>query len=80
MRSKKLYFLEIYNGPIIENSFFKRSVVIWTKILDDKANSSGILTYQQTKIIFKAYFLFLFKEDPSVATYDKCSWKKFKFI
>ena len=48
--------------------------MIWNKTLDDKANSSGItLTYQQTKTKFKTYFLFLFKEDPAVANYVKCS-------
>ena len=81
MRTKKLYFVELYNGQIIENSFFKRSEMIWNKTLDDKANSSGIpLTYQQTKTKFKTYFLFLIKEDPAVANYVMCSWKKFQFI
>ena len=59
MRTKKLYFVEIYNGQIIENSFLKQSEMIWNKILDYKANSLGIpLTYQQTKTKFKTYFLF----------------------
>ena len=78
-RNKKLYFGDRYNGQYIENSFFKKSVIIWNKLTDDKVNFKDILTYRKAKIKFKNYYL-LFIEDPSVATHGKFSWKSFKFI
>ena len=79
-RTKNLYFGDRYNGQYIENSFFKKSVIIWNKITDDKVNFKDIVTYRKAKIKFKNYYLLLFKEDPSVATHGKVSWKSFKFI
>ena len=79
-RNKKLYFGDRYNGQYIENSFFKKSVIIWNKLTDDKVNFKDIVTYRKTKIKFKNYYLLLFKEDLSVATHGKVSWKSFKFI
>ena len=79
-RNKKSYFGDRYNGQYIENSFFKKSVIIWNKLTDDKVNFKDILTCRKAKIKFKNYYLFLFKEDPSVATHRKVSWKSFKFI
>ena len=79
-RNKKLYFGDRYNGQYIENSFFKNSVIIWNKLTDDKVNFKDIVTYRKAKIKFKNYYLLLFKEDPSVATHGKVSWKSFKFI
>ena len=79
-RNKKLYFGDRYNGQYIENSFFKKSVIIWNKLTDDKVNLKDIVTYRKAKIKFKNYYLLLFKEDPSVATHGKVSWKSFKFI
>ena len=37
-RNKKLYFGDRYNGQYIENSFFKKYVIIWNKLTDDKVN------------------------------------------
>ena len=79
-RNKKLCFGDRYNGQYIENFFFKMSVIIWSKLTDNKVNFKGILTYRKAKIKFKIYYLFFFKEDPSVATHGKISWKSFKFI
>ena len=49
------------------------------KLTDVKVNFKDILTYRKAKIKFKNYYL-LFKEDTSVATHGKVSWKSFKFI
>ena len=68
-RNKKLYFGDRYNGQYIENSFFKKSFIIWNKLTDDKVNFKDIVTYRKAKIKFKNYYLLLFKEDPSVATH-----------
>ena len=76
-RNNKIDFLE---DLAKSNSFFKKSVIIWNKLTDDKVNFKDILTYRKAKIKFKNYFLLLFKEDPSVATHCKVSWKSFKFI
>ena len=75
-----IYFGDRYNGQYIENSFFKKSVIIWNKLTDDKVNFKDIVTYRKAKRKFKNYYLLLFKEDPSVATHGKVSWKSFKFI
>ena len=72
-RNKKSDFGDIYNGQYIENSFFKKSVIICNKATDDKVNFKDILTYRKAKIIFKNCYLLLFKEDPSVATHGKVS-------
>ena len=77
-RNKKLYFGDRYNGQYIKNSFFKKSVIIWNKLTNDKVNFKDIVTYRKAKIKFKNYYLLLFKEDPSVATHGKVSWKNFK--
>ena len=58
MRTKKLHFVERYNGQFIKNSIFKLSVLIWNKIIDDELNLWGILTYKQAKTKFKIYFYF----------------------
>ena len=79
-RNKQFYFGDRYNGQYIENSFFKKSVIIWNKLTDDKVNFKDILTFGKAKIKFKNYFLLFFKEVPSVATHGKVSWKCFKFI
>ena len=79
-RNKKLYFGDRYNGQYIESSCFKKSVIIWNKLTDDKVNFKDIVTYRKAKIKFNNYYLLLFKEDPSVATHGKVSWKSFKFI
>ena len=79
-RSKKVYFADRYNGQYIENSFFKKSVIIWNKLTDDKVNFKDILTYGKAKIKFKNYYLLLFKADPSVAIHGKVSWESFNFI
>ena len=54
----KLHFGDIYNGQYIENSFFKKSVIIWNKLTDDKVKFKDILTYRKSKIKFKNYYLF----------------------
>ena len=45
-RNKKLDFGDRYNGQYIENSFFKKSVIIWNKATDDEVNFKDILTYR----------------------------------
>ena len=57
----------------------KKSVIIWNKLTDDKVKFKDILTYRKAKIKFKNNYLLLFKEDTSVATHGKVSWKSFKF-
>ena len=44
-RNKKLYFGDRYNGQYIENSFFKKSAIVWNILTDDKVNFKDILTY-----------------------------------
>ena len=56
-RNKKLYFGDRYNGQYIENSFFKKTVIIWNKLRDDKVNFKYILIYRKAKINFRNYFL-----------------------
>ena len=41
---------------------------------------SYCLTFKTIKVKFKKYFLSIFKEDPSVATYEKVSREQFKFL
>ena len=60
-RNKKLFFGDRYNGQYIENPFFKKSVIIWNKLTDDKVNFKDILTYRKAKIKFKNYYLLLFR-------------------
>ena len=48
-RTKKIYFRNRYNGQYIENSFFKKSVIIWNKLTDDKVIFKEIVTYSKSK-------------------------------
>ena len=43
-RNKKSYFVDRYNRQYRENSFFKKSVIIWNKLRDDKVNFKNITT------------------------------------
>ena len=58
----------------------KKSDIIWNKLTDDKVNFKDIIKYRKAKIKFKNYYILLIKEDPSVATHGKISWKSFTFI
>ena len=71
-RNKNLYFVETFNGQYIENSFFKKSLTIWNRLLDDKICFKNIPTYRKAKTCKNDYLL-LFKEVPTSASYGKVS-------
>ena len=61
---------------------FSRSWKVFSVILScsKSANSninSSSLTYKTMKFMFQEIFLSLFREDPSMATYGKTTWKQF---
>ena len=54
-RNEKLYFGNKYNGQYMENSFFKKSLIICNKLTDDKVNFKDTLTYGKAKVKFKIF-------------------------
>ena len=59
--------------------FFRKSVLIWNQNANSNINSCS-LTYKTMKFKFREYFPSIFRENPSMATYGKTTWKQFKFI
>ena len=77
MRTRKLYFLERYNGQFIENSFSKRSVTTWNIFIDDEINLWDILKYKRAKIkltmTFEYYLRKTHQWQPMVNYFGKTS-------
>ena len=71
-RTKKTNFKQ--DSAVITSKIvlFRKSVLFWNQIQNANSNiNSSSLTYKTMKFKSKEYFLSVFREDPSMATYGK---------